>query len=471
MDFRKVTRLFLLVCLSGLSACNFSLQQFQNVDLPGQVTATALPTATTRSTTAPPTMASASASAVPHPADALWVANAQDGNLYVINPITNDVVVVIPTGMNPSQVEVGEGAAWALDRVSDQVIRVNLQTYKVEGTIPIPQGETDILAVGEGGVWVGITERDADPILRPGEEYLAEGGVVRINPTSNQVNGYAKGGPVFSMAVESSAVWALTRGKVDTPLEKIDPTSLEVNPIEVAGTADWLWDDSLAGGSDSLWFYSQAFGKLYRSSYAGRLYAEIPIPQNRPKGPASLLVGNSSVWLAAPWGLLLRIDPNTAQVIAQVDVGGPISGLKAAGGAVWAISELNGVVYRINPATNQIAARIPVGKVRLPTPVVTPTPIQRATQPCENGPFSRLVLGKQVYTLKQPALPQRLHKEPGKDKERVGWIQPGEAAMILEGPMCADNWVWWKVETVTGKTTGWAAEGSETEYWLFPSPR
>ena len=103
-----------------------------------------------------------------------------------------------------------------------------------------------------------------------------------------------------------------------------------------------------------------------------------------------------------------------------------------------------------------------------PTPVLTATPIQRATRPCEDGPYSRLFLDERAHTLKEPAVPQRLHKEPGKETERAGWIQPGEHVRVLEGPACADGWVWWKVETLNGGYIGWATEGDEENYWLIP---
>jgi hypothetical protein len=279
---------------------------------------------------------------------------------------------------------------------------------------------------------------------------------------------YVQTGPVLNLAIGSGVLWVLVKGKVDTPIQKVDPGTLSVDPVQLAGTPDWLLDDSLAAGPDSLWLYSQAFGKLYRTNFGGHLYAEVSFGQGRPQGPASILVENGEVWVGTPWGSVARVDPADGSIASQVDVGAPVSELKAAGGAIWALSPMSGAIYRIDPKTNQVTAQVVTGSKMAPTPWITPTPILRATRPCDPGPFSRLSVGMRAYTLKDPPLPQRLHKEAGKDKDRAGWIQPGETVKILEGPVCADQWVWWRVETEAGHNIGWAAEGDESGYWLNP---
>ena len=49
-----------------------------------------------------------------------------------------------------------------------------------------------------------------------------------------------------------------------------------------------------------------------------------------------------------------------------------------------------------------------------------------------------------------------------------GYIQPGQHVKILEGPDCTDYWNWWRVTVEESGATGWAAEGNDTETWLFP---
>lgn len=402
------------------------------------------------------------------PADMLWLANPADGNVRLIDPISGAVAVIIPTGMQPEVVVVGEGAAWALDRQGDRVLRIDLTDFRIEAMILVPQGETNGIEVGAGYVWVGITERPSTNILLPGEEYHAAGGVVRIDPHLNQVTGYAAVGPVVDMKQSRGVLWTLARGQIETVLQRVDPSTLKFGPLDLAGMPEWQTDDCLEATDDSLWVYSQGYGRLYRFSFEGKLYAEVELGQRRPIGPAALQAGDRWVWLAAPWGSVVQVDAYNNQAIGEVSLGVPLSGVSWAGGAAWAVSALSGKAFRIDPLRHSASAPVAVGDPVLPTPVVTATAIIRASKPCEDAPYSRLAVGDYARTLKEPGLPQRLREEAGQEQERIGWIQPGERVLIQEGPACVDGWVWWKVETLTGGYVGWGAEGDEDEYWLIP---
>ena len=45
-------------------------------------------------------------------AEAVWVANAGDGTVSRIDPLTEEVVKVIPVGNSPTGIAFGEGAVW-----------------------------------------------------------------------------------------------------------------------------------------------------------------------------------------------------------------------------------------------------------------------------------------------------------------------------------------------------------------------
>lgn len=462
-------RMFIfIVLIIGLSACT------QANPLSAMLVTPAMPVESTNSLPAPsPTMeTSVSPAFTPSPTPSLaewvWTANPINGNLLVIDPSSNSIAVIIPTGFHPEEIAIGEGAVWALDRSADRVMRFNLTTYQMEAVIPIPQGKTMALASGEGGVWVGIEERPLSNVLRPYEEYIPNGGVIRIDPRTNQVNGYAEVGSVSRLTTGLGYVWALTRNTVDTPLYRIDPQSLQREEITLHGTHDWLMEDAFHADDKSLWLFSQAFARLYRMNPDGRLYSVFSLRQQKPIGYADLRLAYGSLWFATPWGDVLQLDPSTGAERSRTSLRVPLHSITAGAGAIWVHAPADGAVYRLDALTGEVQTRIEIGEKVPPTPVVTATPIQRATKPCEDAPYSRLQVGMRAYTFKEPDLPQRLHKEPGKESERVGWIQPGETVTILEGPMCAEGWVWWKVRTERGGYTGWAAEGDENEYWLNP---
>ncbi|UCD98321.1 MAG: SH3 domain-containing protein [Chloroflexota bacterium] len=58
---------------------------------------------------------------------------------------------------------------------------------------------------------------------------------------------------------------------------------------------------------------------------------------------------------------------------------------------------------------------------------------------------------------------------PGLDGKELRGIEPGTNFMIVDGPACANNWFWWKVELDSG-LEGWVAEGGDNvdPYFICP---
>ena len=85
-----------------------------------------------------------------------------------------------------------------------------------------------------------------------------------------------------------------------------------------------------------------------------------------PVGPGAtqVTVGAGGVWVAV-WdaGKVVRVDPATNRIVARIPVGRPQESpiaIAAAAHAVWVIDFGDAAVLRIDPATNRVAARIPV---------------------------------------------------------------------------------------------------------------
>jgi hypothetical protein len=64
-------------------------------------------------------------------------------------------------------------------------------------------------------------------------------------------------------------------------------------------------------------------------------------------------------------------------------------------------------------------------------------------------------------------LPNRVRSSPSTAADVIYQIYPGTIVKVLEGPICADGLVFWKVENraIPGGS-GWTAEGDGTEYYL-----
>ena len=96
----------------------------------------------------------------------------------------------------------------------------------------------------------------------------------------------------------------------------------------------------------------------------------------------------------------------------------------------------------------------------------TPTRQAVATPNCDQG-FSHLSIGETI-TVVQAGHPNRVRATPHVANDNViGQISSGMTGKIVDGPVCADGLVFWKIESksVPGGI-GWTAEGDGTNHWL-----
>ncbi len=107
-------------------------------------------------------------------------------------------------------------------------------------------------------------------------------------------------------------------------------------------------------------------------------------------------------------------------------------------------------------------------------PTETPHPTITATaQPweaCSGADYlSRVHVGDTVKVSENPPLANRVRSKADLNGSVLGYIQPGEEALVLDGPGCSNNWVWWRVQAKDTNLTGWTAEGDQSGYWLVPA--
>ena len=165
-------------------------------------------------------------------------------------------------------------------------------------------------------------------------------------------------GYVDFLAAEGSAVWATNTDR----LEKLDADhSAPVATIAVPTPCGVM---AVAGGT--MWVASCRELAVYRLDLAsGSTVAIIPTGLADPTGELSIAVGAGSVWVLSAQGVLSRIDADTNEIVARIDV---LPGSYAAAfdfGAVWISNTEPGIsdgsVQRIDPATNRVVATIETG--------------------------------------------------------------------------------------------------------------
>ncbi len=283
---------------------------------------------------------------------------------------------------------------------------------QVIATIPLA-GADSSLVTGAGGVWVshgedGIVER-IDPAtnmvvaqikvgIPSGDFYIpVPGGLVsinnqiwttngithdaiRIDPVTNEVAEsipfgdvtYPKGliefQPGWGVTTDGVGLWAADFNHSQIVRLDLQTKQITSQIIQVDHAIDMVVD------GDSLWVALHRKDSVARiDPKTNAIVATIPLPLDG-KGPesvcswciGSMAVGDGSVWVSLGIGnAIARIDPATNQVIAKINLEGS-AGLAFSNGWLWvAVSPENcdngnGYLMRIDPKTNTIEGKIPL---------------------------------------------------------------------------------------------------------------
>jgi streptogramin lyase len=96
----------------------------------------------------------------------------------------------------------------------------------------------------------------------------------------------------------------------------------------------------------------------------GEEVAAIPL-ENFPTNITEVAVGAGSVWVASASedsDLVLRVDPDTERVVDRIPLGSPLTSLAFGHGSVWVTSSGRDTLSRVDPRTGEVDAEIEVGR-------------------------------------------------------------------------------------------------------------
>lgn len=101
-----------------------------------------------------------------------------------------------------------------------------------------------------------------------------------------------------------------------------------------------------------------------------------------------------------------------------------------------------------------------------PTAFVMPTAPPPPTASCAGAPRERLIIGERGRVLPDDPRPVNVRRLPGIEHTLVTVIPINGLFMVLDGPVCADGYQWYKVHY--REATGWLAEGDLSSYYVEP---
>ena len=87
---------------------------------------------------------------------------------------------------------------------------------------------------------------------------------------------------------------------------------------------------------------------------------------------------------------------------------------------------------------------------------------------CTGAVATRLMPASRARVTFTDGTPLRVREAAGKNAKVIKTIPEGTEIFILEGPVCADQGVWWHMQTTNASLSGWVMEGDQGVYFIEP---
>jgi len=262
-------------------------------------------------------------------------------NVGVIDPATNEITRQVFVGRRPGPIAVGRGGVW-VGLLEDRALSHVKSTGEASPALVNIDDQTPTgLAVGPGGVWV------AHGLL---------GTLSRVDPQFNQVT------KTINVAARSSDgnvtagggyVWAVYG---ESTLAKINPAAIRVVGRGFAGSGP----AGIAFGHGAVWVANS--GEATVDQFNPGTFDEGAV-DTRSVGPnpRGIAFGEGAVWVAnRADDTVTRIDPDSRATRA-IEVGDAPSAIAVGAGAVWVANTGDGTITRIDPTTLDVAKTIHTG--------------------------------------------------------------------------------------------------------------
>jgi hypothetical protein len=252
----------------------------------------------------------------------------------------------------------GARSFYTFDPMQSALVRVDPDNGEVAPIIDV-EGSVYAMDQGEGALWLGT---DSGTILRV--DPAAGSTIAEIAPTSTD--------GLFDLSVGGGAAWALhgIAGAPGTSLVRIDAAANTAAEPVVADANVSFYD--VEAGADGVWLVGSS------PTMATTLYAVDPATGEPTDQEIQMVVkaidsGDGAVWLAGtifPDGAVgvpgvAKFDPATKK-LTTTEIPAEASSIAVGSGGVWAgagSGEEGATLYRIDPATGEVAATIPLGEM------------------------------------------------------------------------------------------------------------
>jgi streptogramin lyase len=275
---------------------------------------------------------------------AVWVYNGETGNLFRIDPKTNQIVATITVGLGcPAhapcgQVAIGQGAVWVMAGAASKLVRVDPQTNQIVASIPFPVAQNPSLNVyvTPGAVWV--------------TDYY-DNTIFRLDPQTNKIVSVLTpvSGPT-GVAFGSGSLWESEAHNTAHGLTRLDPATMQVQAqIDVSDKGQYSYCLGLLALDQAVWV-AAGDGEnvvLERIDPATNTVGATIVPPGTQG--AGWTADAQGVWTLDGQGGLTHFEPQKGQAVGVVALSGGL-GVALGAGSVWVVKS-DGTLVRITPAS------------------------------------------------------------------------------------------------------------------------
>ncbi|MET0600698.1 MAG: hypothetical protein ABW167_01805, partial [Baekduia sp.] len=264
----------------------------------------------------------------------VWVGSVRSGRLIGL-PADGEGArrtIKLPWSSGTTSVAAGFGSLWVTNGDQARLVRIDPVSGHVQGDRLVGSGTADVVAAGEGAVWVGQrARRTTGP----------PSSIIKVDPHGGATKEILFGQEgVGDITTGGGYVWVPNRRR--NRLSRIDPGSGERRSTPIG-----FGKHRVAFGANQVWVTNYDDGTISQNN---RSLSNAVTDALAVRGPLDLVVSGTTVWVASYLDdAVVRLDARTGKTIGEpIPVGRNPFAIVARRGHVWVTNLASGTVSRID---------------------------------------------------------------------------------------------------------------------------
>jgi DNA-binding beta-propeller fold protein YncE len=264
----------------------------------------------------------------------VWVGSVRSGRLIGL-PADGEGArrtIKLPWSSGTTSVAAGFGSLWVTNGDQARLVRIDPVSGHVQGDRLVGSGTADVVAAGEGAVWVGQRARRTDG---------PPSSIIKVDPHGGATKEILFGQEgVGDITTGGGYVWVPNRRR--NRLSRIDPGSGERRSTPIG-----FGKHRVAFGANQVWVTNYDDGTISQNN---RSLSNAVTDALAVRGPLDLVVSGTTAWVASYLDdAVVRLDARTGKTIGEpIAVGRNPFAIVAHDQHVWVTNLASGTVSRID---------------------------------------------------------------------------------------------------------------------------